>query len=728
MGEDVNGLNEPTLGILRDMWDPTRYNDPDKVTSPNYACGSGDGGGVHTNSGVANHAYAMLVDGKTYNGQTVQGIGFTRALAIYFRAMTVYQTRTTDFPAHAAALRASCNDLIGQPLNAISTSSTNSVVSPDVISANTCQQVDKAILAVEMETPPPCPVIILLNPDTPASCSGSTTIFSEDWEDNNMNGWTKNSAGTFPEWNDASRPVRDFKLSSSAPAGHAGITALAKAPQVGDPGGGGGGCTPGVDDYSGQFSIDSPTITVPANANEVKLSFDHYVATEAGVDGGQVELSVNGGLFQLVPSANYIHNGPNSAYNLPPPAENNTNPNPSEAAWTGANVGTPPSAPPGSWGTSIIDLSSLTNPGDTVKVRFNWSQDGCNGVDGWYVDNIRVYSCPVLDAPVLSLGPDYQDPDPNGSYTLNWTRPAGATGPDKLQESPLACGPLMSDNAEGGTGQWTIAQAGAAPAPMWQASAPNQKPNHSGTTFWANPTSEQQTQNKSTTLTFNSLISVPSTGITALRFSEWYFNEDDDKGFVEVSTDNGATWTAIYTNNRGQGDLPDVGANAFADEALTLQQLDLTIYSGQTIRLRFRFALGGSNVILWTQYGWYIDDISITNDSWLDVTNANVTSTLVSGRSAGTRCYRARTSYTFGSLVVPGPYSNEVSATSSLAPTCDINFAHSSQGSVATASSTQTSRNYSPAGAINGDVIGAGWGREAVGMTTRVGFGRITWR
>jgi Zn-dependent metalloprotease len=701
MGEDVNGLNEPTLGILRDMWDPTRYNDPDKVTSPNYVCGSGDGGGVHTNSGVVNHAYALLVDGGTFNGQTVQGVGFNRALAIYYRAETVYQTRTTDFPQHAAALRSSCQDLIGKTLNTVNPNSPNSVASSDVISANTCQQIDKAMLAVEMETPAPCPVTILLNPDAPATCPGSVTIFSEDWEDGNMNGWTKNSAGTFPEWNDATRPVRDFFLSSTPPAGHAGITALGKAPKVGEVGG--GGCTPGVDDYSGQFSIDSPTITIPAGATAAQLSFEHYVATEAGVDGGQVEISVNGGLFQLVPPANYIFNGPNASYNLPPPADNNTNPNPGEAAWTGANIGTPPSLPPGSWGTTIINLAGLASPGNTVKVRFNWSQDGCNGVDGWYVDNIRVYSCPTLQAPVLSLGPDYQNPDPDGTYTLNWTRPGSASGPDNLQESSV-CGPVINDNAEGGTGQWTIANDGPF-SPTWTTGT---KPGHApNTAFLAAPASEQGFD--SGTLTFNNPIQIPATGITTLNFSEFYFNEDDDRGFVEVSTNNGATWTPIYTNARPMGSLPDSGADAFANEDLAPRHFDLTIYSGQTIRLRFRYFQGASDFVFFVQYGWYIDDISITNDSWLDVANGNITSKVISGRSAGTRCYRARSSYTFGSLVVPGPYSNQVQATSSLVAACDINFAHSSQGSVATASSTQSSRNYSPAGAINGDRVGAGW-------------------
>ncbi len=65
------------------------------------------------NSGVPNHAYALLVDGGTYNGQTISGIGLTKAAHIYFRAMSVYQGPASDFADHADALEQSCSDLIG---------------------------------------------------------------------------------------------------------------------------------------------------------------------------------------------------------------------------------------------------------------------------------------------------------------------------------------------------------------------------------------------------------------------------------------------------------------------------------------------------------------------------------------------------------------------------------------------------------------------------------------
>jgi bacillolysin len=707
MGEDVNVFNQPAAGILRDMWTPTRYNDPDRVGASQYACGSGDGGGVHTNSGVPNHAFAMLVDGKTFNGQTVQPIGFTRAAAIYYRAMTVYQTSSSDFPFHALALHASCNDLIGQPLKNLSTSSATGTTSTETITATHCQQVDKAMLAVEMSEPPPCPVIIILDPDEPEACESATDIFAENWESGD-DGWTRTSTGVTADWtmDDGVAPggdqarLRNFNLTTAIPGGGGSGSAMYAAnPAIGSDGG--GTCTPGGD-YSGQFTITSPTITIPADGENLELRFDHYIATETGYDGTQVEISVNGGAFQLVPKGDYVFNGPNGS--LSSVIDGNTNPNAGEAAWTGTNVGQPSGSPPGSWGTTIINLSNLTNPGQTVAVRFNASQDGCNGVDGWYIDNIRVYFCAVLPPPTLSLGADYENPDTNGSYTLNWTRPGTATGPDVLQESSI-CAPLLNEDASSLDG-WTATQAGAAPAPMWQVAVAGQKPQHNSESFWANPVSEQGTQSKSAILTYNDPISIPSSGITTLSFSEWYFNEDDDRGFVEISTDNGVNWTAIYTNARSMGDLPDTGVDAFANEGLTRQTLNLTPYSGQNIRLRFRYALGVSNFFFFIQYGWYIDDIVIESNSWVDLVNADVTSFLVSGRSNGTRCYRARTAYPGG---IPSPYSNQVSATTELVACTIENVALATAGAIASATSSHSSGLYPASGAINGNHIGNDW-------------------
>ncbi len=59
------------IGAFRDMMDPTRFQHPDRTNSSFYYCGSGDSGGVHINSGVANKAFALMVDGVVFNTYTI---------------------------------------------------------------------------------------------------------------------------------------------------------------------------------------------------------------------------------------------------------------------------------------------------------------------------------------------------------------------------------------------------------------------------------------------------------------------------------------------------------------------------------------------------------------------------------------------------------------------------------------------------------------------------------
>jgi Zn-dependent metalloprotease len=649
VGEDVPSINAEALGFLRDMWEPTHYGNPDRVSSPNYDCAPG---AVHNTSGVPGHAFALLVDGTSRkpdgkeNGQVIQGIGLTRALHIYYRAMTVYQTPGTNFAMHEQALMASCNDLIGLPLNALSTDSTGHTVSGEVITSSTCQQVSKTMLAVEMsaDIAARCNYRPILDKNTPADCPGPTNIFSEDWE-TGTDGWTKSSTGVSPDWEDETRNLRDWNIDTTLPDGRAGAAAKATNVPIGEPGG--GTCQPGGD-YSGQFAIESPAITVPAQAETLKLSFDHYMASEATADGGQVEISVNGGSYQLLPQEAYEFNAPNSA--LLSTVDGNTNPNAGEFAWNGTDQGTFV----GSWGTTIANLSALTNPGDVIKFRFNMSQDGCNGIDGWYVDNVRVYYCPVLEAPVLSIGAGYENPDTNGSFTLNWTRPATAIGPDLLQTATVSCAPLLSDNAEGGTGQWMITTEGTVtPGLAWEA-VTSDKPQHSGTVFRARGTNA--VANAASFLTLNTPINIPATGTTFLTFSDWNVNEGDDSVLVEVST-NGTAWTSVYQDSRSE--LAPDGAAAFATEPFFNRAVNLTSFAGQSIQIRFHYQMGAEDRAGSAPLGWYLDDIAVNNDSWTNVATVSGTSYLASNVSNGTRCYRVRTTYNLGGPVA-GPFSNLV--------------------------------------------------------------------
>ena len=95
---------------FRDMWNPRCYGDPGKVSSSDYWCSFADSGGVHINAGVPNHAFALIVDGGSYNGRSIDGIGLTRAAHVYWRAMSVYQVPLTDFALHADSPCAAANN------------------------------------------------------------------------------------------------------------------------------------------------------------------------------------------------------------------------------------------------------------------------------------------------------------------------------------------------------------------------------------------------------------------------------------------------------------------------------------------------------------------------------------------------------------------------------------------------------------------------------------------
>lgn len=376
-GEDDFGFG----GAIRDLWQPLCYGDPDKVSSTSYFCGSGDGGGVHTNSGIPNHAFAMLADGGIYNGQTITGIGLEMAAHIYWRAATVYQTPASDFEDHADALEAACADLIGATLYKPVTTGpgTWGTTLASTITAAECTEVSNAIAAVELRTPPTqCSFGPLLAPGEPALCGGGAvdTIHLQDWE-SGLGGWT---AGTRAVVKPSTFDTPDWAVVGSLPDGRTGSAAFV----IDDPSL--GNCASDIE--AGVLYLQSPVISVPTGTAKLRLAFDHWHSTEAGWDGGNLKISVNGGSYVLVPSSAFAFNGYNDSINTS--GAGNDNPLAGEEAFTGSNEG----SVSGSWGQSQVDLSSFAGPGDNIELRFELGIDGCNGRVGWYVDDVHVYACP----------------------------------------------------------------------------------------------------------------------------------------------------------------------------------------------------------------------------------------------------------------------------------------------------------------------------------------------
>ncbi len=85
----LSGESDPAFGgAIRDMWNPNCYGDPGKVSDAEYHCTTDDGGGVHSNSGVVNRTFALMVDGGDDNGVTVPAIGLDKAANLFWHAQT----------------------------------------------------------------------------------------------------------------------------------------------------------------------------------------------------------------------------------------------------------------------------------------------------------------------------------------------------------------------------------------------------------------------------------------------------------------------------------------------------------------------------------------------------------------------------------------------------------------------------------------------------------------
>lgn len=386
LGEDSSDFG----GAIRDLWQPRCFGHPDRVGSSRYRCSSADNGGVHSNSGIPNHSFALLVDGGTFNGQTIVGIGPEKAAHIYWRAATVYEVPASDFEDHADALEASCEDLIGVPLYAPVTTgpATWGTILGSTISAADCTGVTNAIAAVELRSDPTqCGFTAMLDPNAPALCSGGTvtTVHLQDWE-SGLGSWT---VGTESVLDPSTFDTPDWTVLGTLPDGRPGQAAhVINDPTLGN-------CS--ADNEAGMLYLQSPAIVIPGPLATLRLAFDHWHSTEEGWDGGNLKIRVNGGAFQLVPGSAFTFNGYNGSVNTA--GEGNDNPLAGEEAFTGSNEG----SLTGSWGQSQVDLSAFAGEGDTVELRFELGIDGCNGRIGWYVDDVHLYFCP---------GEIYCDPTP----------------------------------------------------------------------------------------------------------------------------------------------------------------------------------------------------------------------------------------------------------------------------------------------------------------------------
>ena len=109
LGEDVMKGNAYPTGALRDLSNPNNGgrslndNGYQPATINQYYTGSEDNYGVHINSGIPNNAF--------YRFATASGMSIAKAEIVYYRALTIYLTRTSKFLDLRRAVIQSATDL-----------------------------------------------------------------------------------------------------------------------------------------------------------------------------------------------------------------------------------------------------------------------------------------------------------------------------------------------------------------------------------------------------------------------------------------------------------------------------------------------------------------------------------------------------------------------------------------------------------------------------------------
>jgi hypothetical protein len=204
----------------------------------------------------------------------------------------------------------------------------------------------------------------------------------------------------------------------------------------------------------------------------------------------------------------------------------------------------------------------------------------------------------------------------------------------------------LFDNADGTTppGQagslWT---SGSTTDPWVQNPAyHNSLPN----SYFANPQDSGFALTIDTSLALINPITISnSVGSARVTFFSRYFNDPDDSGNIEVSTDNGTKWTSLKV-------LKDAPLVPPADTRMQNYEVDLTPYKGIPIKLRFRYNTADSIYPAIHSLGWWVDDINVDGATWTQIgtTGGNTTSLNITSKPNGHYYYRVRAVYANGSI------------------------------------------------------------------------------
>jgi hypothetical protein len=337
------------IGPIRSMNDPTLFGDPDRMSSPNYVCatgnfGSSDQGGVHTNNGINNKAAYLMTDGGSFNGRTVTGLGIAKVARIYYEAQTNLLVSASDYGDLYSLLQQACNNLIVA----------------GVTTAADCIQVKNALDAVEMSAQPSgcaAPEAAICTTGKPLS------VYSSDFE--SQSGWSLQTPVGTPSWEYLNEP---YATSGT-------VSYLGQSQPI----------------VTSSIGFTSTDVSVPSNAF---LHFRHVYDFEfddgGSYDGGTVEYSTNGGSAwsdagSFAGSENGYDGTIFTGFDNPLAGRN---------AFVGLSNG---------FKSTRLNLSSLA--GQNIRIGFRAGSDSSVNSIGWVIDDVRLYTCDATAPTITARNP-----------------------------------------------------------------------------------------------------------------------------------------------------------------------------------------------------------------------------------------------------------------------------------------------------------------------------------
>ena len=392
-GADVRwkiGEELPT-GAVRDMADPTLFNDPDSMWSSLYEDGLDDAmqvvdsGGVHSNSGVSNKAAYLMTDGGTFNNITVTGMGIEKVARLYYEVLTNMLTSGSDYLDLYDALYQACSNMVGS----------------NGFNNLHCQEVREATQAVRMHLQP------IVNgfgsfpdvTDAPMCPPGQipADLFYDNMENPASGNWSKKTLVGQNKWTYSQTYATsgDLALNAEDPPVKS-DTALEMTDSI---------------PFAGGF-----TYLRFSHAPNFDYAYDPATNSFVQYDCGGVEYSVNDGPWT---DAGSLMSAPEDNGYSGTLSMTSDNPIEGRQAFTDLT---------GGYAATRADLGSL--PAGSIKVRFRVGTDTGNSPTGsfwgWYIDDVRIYSCASGSRPWptdtnLLRNPGFEWDDNDDGYADYWS-------------------------------------------------------------------------------------------------------------------------------------------------------------------------------------------------------------------------------------------------------------------------------------------------------------------